>query len=94
MVKLTETISNDLIYFSGMFIEKRFITWHVSSTTLDMCGVGKGEKARNLLDKVLTNLNITQNKETWFQNFIAIFSVKPTYKPLAVWMMQTYKSGS
>ena len=93
-VKLTETISNDLIYFSGMFIEKSFITRHVSSTTLDMRGIGKDEKARTLLDKVQANLNVTQNKETWFQNFIAIFSVDPTYKPLADRMMQTYKSGS
>ena len=90
---LTETISNDLVYFSGQFIEKGFITREVSSDILDMYGVGGREKAKKLLDKVVANLNITQDKKKWFRDFVGIFSVEAAYKPLADQMMQTYRSG-
>ena len=93
-VSLTDTISNDLVYFSGNFIEKGFITRKVSSDIPGMYGVGDSEKAKKLLDKVVANLNITQDKKKWFRDFVAIFSVEATYKPLADRMMQTYRSGS
>ena len=93
---LTDTISIDLVYFSGKFIENGFITRKVSSDISGMYGVGGSEKANILLDKVVANLNITQDKKKWFLNFVAIFSLEAAYKPLADRMMQTlrsYRSG-
>ena len=92
-VSLTDTITTDLVYFSGKFIEKGFITRKVSSDILGMYGVGGSEKAENLLNKVVANLNITQDKKKWFRDFVAIFSVEAAYKPLADQMVQTYRSG-
>ena len=65
----------------------------MSSDILGMYGVGGSEKANRLLDNVVTNLNITQDKKKWFRDFVAIFSVEAAYKPLADQMMQTCRSG-
>ena len=61
-----------------------------ANNTLGMYGVGSNDKAKQLLDNVVTNLNITQDKKKWFRDFVAIFSAKAAYKPLADQMMQTY----
>ena len=83
-----------MAYFSGMFIENDFITRQVSSDTLGMYGVVLREKAETLLNKVMANLTITRDRKKWFEDFVTIFSVEATYKPLAEQMMQTYQSGS
>ena len=83
-----------MAYFSGMFIENGFITRQVSSDTLGMYGVGESEKAEKLLNKVMANLTITRDRKKWFEDFVTIFSVEATYKPLAERMMQTYQPGS
>ena len=62
----------------------------MSNDVLGMYGVGGSEKAKQLLDNVVTNLNITQDKKKWFRHFVDIFSEKAAYKPLADQMMQTY----
>ena len=56
-------------------------------------GVGSRATASELLDKALSNLQITSNKEEWFKKFVAIFSVEAAYKELADRMMETYQSG-
>ena len=83
-----------MAYFSGKFIENGFITLEVSSDTCGMKGVGEREIAETLLNKVMANLTITQDRKKWFEDFVTIFSVEATYKPLAEQMMHTYQSGS
>ena len=58
-----------------------------------MCGITSTEKVSQLLGGALVSLNITRNKQKWFREFVAFFSVEATYKELADRLMETYRSG-
>ena len=93
-VELTDTISSDLVYFPGKFIEKGFLTDRVANNITSQNGVGRGEKANLLLEALLTNLQTFRDKVTWFLAFIRIFSTEAAYSNLADRMQLAYEEGS
>lgn len=88
-----DTISVDLNYFTSKFVEKGFIARAVSDDITAMYGVGAREKASSLLQKILVNLKISQNKQQWFLGFVAIFSGEVAYSGLANTLMIAYPQG-
>ena len=80
---LTEIIGNDLTYFSTKFIASGFVTQTATSDILTKLGIGDGEKARQLLNRVTTNYKIARKKQEWIAKFVAVLSSKAAYEDLA-----------
>ena len=45
------------------------------------------------MNNALVNLKIVKDKQKWFRDFVAIFSVEATYKELADRLAETYRPG-
>ena len=90
---IVRTISHDLDHFSGNFVEKCFVARDVSRNIKSMHAVGNTEKASQLLDAVIDNLEISKDKQKRFYEFISIFSVEPAYRELADTMKRMHHSG-
>ena len=80
---LTETISDDLIFFINKFIELGFVTRTATTNVLSQHVVGNGEKAGLQLSLLTAYYNRTRNKEKWFDKFVGVFSSEPAYEDLA-----------
>ena len=88
---LTDTISQDLTYFSSKFIESGFLTQTATTDIFTKQGISDREKASQLLDRVTTNYSIAPQKHEWVDKFVAVFSSQPAYEGLA--LMLTGETG-
>ena len=93
---IENTISVDLNYFSGKFVEKGFITRDVSGDIAGMYGVGSREKARRLLQAAIGSLKLVPDRQkcVWFHGFVAIFSSEAPYRNLADTLLRAYQPGN
>ena len=91
---LMDTISSDLAYFRGQFIEKAFLTSEVAHEIRSQSGVGDGEQVQQLLEILLKNLKTSPDKVTWLLDFIDVFSTEAAYSSLANKMLLAYRKGN
>ena len=81
--KFVDAISHDLSYFYDEFIASGFVT-RSTTTEISTRGIGIREKASQLLNAVITNYEITSQKQEWVDKFVAVFSSQAAYKDLAL----------
>ena len=82
--EFVDAISHDLSYFYDEFIASGFVTRSTTTEISTTRGIGNREKASQLLDAVITNYEITSQKQDWVDKFVAVFSSKAAYKGLAL----------
>ena len=79
---LTNTIGNNLTYFSNKFIEFGFISREASNNILTKYGIGNVEKGSQFLGLIIANSRISCDQKQWFSEFVSVFSSEATYTSL------------
>ena len=63
-------------WFANRLVEKSFITHDSSKGILGNSGLTPADKTSQLMNSVFTKIRITDKKQHWFNEFVAVFSTE------------------
>ena len=91
---LTEAFGNNLLYFTGRFIELGLLPSSASDSIHTVMGVGNRHKGGQLLRQIVGSCSISCDSNSWFQAFLSVFLSEAVYKDLAKRMEEEFKLNS